>query len=89
MRPLATMLGRHWWLFAPATVANVLAVVIVFGGVDWIKMKLRPLPDVCPKCGREMKKAGGFYDFSMIPTLQELLCTGIYAMLLLALRRLW
>ena len=86
IRPLGAMLGHHWWRFPLAVLANVLVLVIVFGGVDWIEKKLRPIPDVCPKCGREMKKSGGFYDFSFIPAFQEIVGTAIYAMLLVGLR---
>ena len=85
---LTALLGRHWWLVPLAILANVLVVVVLFDVVDRVKMKLRPMPDVCPKCGQTMVKAGGFYDFSFIPTLQELLSTAVYAILLVALRRL-
>ncbi len=89
MRPLGTMVGFHWWRILLAIWANVLMLVVVFGGVGCVVKILRPLPDVCPKCGREMKKSGGFYDFSFVPSFQETAGTAIYAGLLLGLRWLW
>ena len=88
MRPLGTLFGFNWWRVLLAIWANVLMLVVVFGGVDCIVKILRPLPEVCPKCGREMTKSGGFYDFSFVPTFQEIVGTAIYAALLVGLRRL-
>ena len=88
MRPLGTLVGLNWWRVLLAIWANVLMLVVVFGGVACIVKILRPLPHLCPKCGREMTRSGGSYDFSLVPAFQEILGTAIYAALLVGLRRL-
>ena len=57
----------------------LLAVVVSIVGA--ISNLVRRIPPVCPECGgRWQRGASGFYDFSLIPTLDDILIALLFGL---------
>ncbi|NIM52969.1 MAG: hypothetical protein GTO22_27655 [Gemmatimonadales bacterium] len=85
-QPMLAVVGPSSVAIAVALAANVVLLLGLLAGIDILKTMLVQLPEHCPKCGRELTKGGGFYDFRSIPTLHELVAMVGYFGAILAFR---
>jgi hypothetical protein len=82
----AELTDRRWLAVVAAISATIAWLVLLLWGAGALNRRLNPMPDTCPKCGVEMRRGGGFYDFGLIPTGQEILVAVVYVGVFLLLR---
>jgi predicted RNA-binding Zn-ribbon protein involved in translation (DUF1610 family) len=71
--PLAAVLGHGPWVSVLCLVLNFAFLFLLQLVTHVIITRTSPLPDRCPDCGVEMERSGGLFDFSFMPSLQDLL----------------
>ncbi len=71
---LSDVFGSRWWYWLAVPVAELLGVLLAMGALVWLRDRLRPFPEECPRCScRLVSKGGGFYDFGCLPSALEFL----------------
>jgi uncharacterized protein (DUF983 family) len=86
--PTTTLIASGWIAVPVWVIGNVGVVLGLVRLVTLAFYQMQPLPDTCPRCGEELAKGGGWYDFASLPTLQEVIAGVLYAGLILAVRLL-
>jgi hypothetical protein len=83
---LSDAFGSRWWYWLAVPVAELVAIFLAMGALLWIRDRLHPSPESCPRCsGNLVSKGGGFYDFGCLPSAVEFLLLVLFAAAHLAL----
>jgi hypothetical protein len=78
LAPVKAIAGPGWRVIPLALIANVVLTVLLLSVIQLVSSVFQPLPKVCPRCKKNMEGGGSFYDFAMVPTLQEIAFFVIY-----------
>ena len=84
--PVKAFASSTLWAVFLALSANVCLTILLLMAIGLITALLRPLPETCPACGKKMGGGGAFYDFCLVPTLQEIVFFVVYLGILIGAR---
>ena len=73
--------GGTWSPFLLTIVGELVLLAIVVSVIGATSNLVRRIPPTCPKCGgRWQRGTSGFYDFSLIPTLDDILIAVLFGL---------